>query len=167
MASNYPLGTVQHGPATPDTERYRSILPKYFRRLEPTLHRRIVRGASWSVLGAGIGNALTMLSNIACARFLGATHYGELAIVLATTNLFTALFGSGVGMTATKYVAQYRNSDPKRAGTVVALSWVTSITIGAATALLIVLLAPQLSRGILGAAGLSGPLSLGAVVMFF
>src|SRR5258706_3521703 len=159
MASHYSSDAAQHAADARDTTPYRSFLPEYFRRFEPTLQRRIMRGAAWSVLGAGIGKALTMLSNIACASFLGATHYGELGIVLATTNLFTALFGSGVGMTATKYVAQYRNSDPKRAGTVVALSWVTSITIGAATALLIVLSAPQLSRGILGAAGLSVPLT--------
>jgi len=39
--------------------------------------------------------------------------------------------------------------------------------VGAATAVFVILFAPWLSRGILGAAGLAGAVSLGAVVMFF
>jgi len=108
-----------------------------------------------------------MISNIACARFLGATHFGELAIVLATTNLLTTLFAAGLGMTASRYVAEHRNTDPQRAGTIIGLSWATSIVIGAATALLFLLLAPWLSLEILHASGLSRALSLAGAVMFF
>lgn len=108
-----------------------------------------------------------MVSNIACARFLGAAHFGELAIILATTNLLTTLFAAGLGMTASRYVAEHRNSDPKRAGTIIGLSWVTSIVVGAATTLLLLLLAPWLSREILHASGLSGALSLAGAVIFF
>ena len=136
-------------------------------RFEPSLRQRIVSGAVWSIVGAGLASGLTMVSNVVCARFLGATRFGELAIVLATTNLFTTLLASGLGMTATRFVAEYRNSDPRRAGTVIGLSWVTSIVVGAATAVFVILFAPWLSRGILGAAGLAGAVSLGAVVMFF
>ena len=147
--------------------RWRPHLTVLIDRFEPSLRQRIVSGAVWSIVGAGLASGLTMVSNVVCARFLGATRFGELAIVLATTNLFTTLLASGLGMTATRFVAEHRNSDPQRAGTVVGLSWVTSIVVGAATALLVVLFAPWLSRGILGAAGLAGAVSLGAVVMFF
>jgi O-antigen/teichoic acid export membrane protein len=126
-----------------------------------------MRGAVWSIIGAALANGLTMASNIACARFLGASHFGELAIVLATTNLFTTLFSTGLSMTATKYVAEHRTSDPERAGTIVGLSWVTSIAVGAATALLVIALSPWLSGSLLGAPTLAGALSLGGVVMFF
>jgi O-antigen/teichoic acid export membrane protein len=108
-----------------------------------------------------------MMSNIACARFLGASHFGELAIILATTNLLTTLFAAGLGMTASRYVAEHRDSDPKRAGAIIGLSWATSIVVGAATTLLVLLLAPWLSREILHASGLSSALSLAGAVMFF
>lgn len=147
--------------------RWRPRLTALLDRFEPSLRQRIVSGAVWSIAGAGLASGLTMVSNVVCARFLGATRFGELAIVLATTNFFTTLLASGLGMTATRFVAEHRNSDPQRAGTVVGLSWVTSIVVGAATAFLVVLLAPWLSRGILGDAGLAGALSLGAAVMFF
>ena len=121
----------------------------------------------WSIVGAGLASGLTMVGNIACARVLGAALFGEFAIVISTTNLFTSLFTSGLSMTATRYVAEHRNSDPEFAGSIVGLSWVTSIVVGAAAALLVLALAPWLSTGVLGTPGLSGPLSLGAVAMFF
>ena len=124
-------------------------------------------GALWSLAGAGLASAFIMATNIVCARFLGAVHYGELAIILATINLFTTLFASGLGMTATRYVAEHRSSNPKRAGSIVGLSWITSIVVGAITAIAIVLCSSWLSRVVLKTTSLSTAMSLGAAVMFF
>ncbi len=167
MTPNCSLPVVRDMAASPRPDFRWSSLAAYFCRFEPSLQKRIVAGATWSIVGAGLASGLTMISNIACARFLGAAHFGELAIVLATVNLLTTLFAAGLGMTASRYVAEHRNSDPKRAGTIIGLSWVTSIVVGAATALLVPLLAPWLSRGILHASGLSSAVSLAGVVMFF
>jgi O-antigen/teichoic acid export membrane protein len=148
-------------------ERYGSALGTYFHRLEPSLLQRIATGVTWSIVGAGFASGLAMAASVACARFLGSTHFGELAIVLATTNLFSTLLTSGLSMTASKYVAEHRDADPARAGAVVGLSWATSIVIGAVVMILIVPLSPWLSRDVLGTSGLARALSLGAVVMFF
>lgn len=135
--------------------------------LDPSLRRRIMSGAIWSIAGAGLASALTMAGNVFCARVLGPSSFGELAIVLATTNLFTTLFTSGLGMTATRFVAENRHSNPQRAGTIVGFSWVTSIVVGAAATLLMLAASPWLSRDVLGASGLNRALSLGALAMFF
>src|SRR4029077_9525673 len=131
------------------------------------LQQRIVSGATWSIVGAGLPRSLTMVANVSRARLLGAARFGELAIVLATTNLLTTLFAAGFGMTASRYVAEHRNTDPKRAGSIIGLSWLTSIVIGALTALFVLLLAPWLSGSILRDAGLSRAVSLAGVIMFF
>ena len=39
----------------------------------------------------------------------------------------------GLSMTASKYVAENRDTDPRRAGTLIGFSWVTSLVVGAAT----------------------------------
>ena len=114
-----------------------------------------------------LASALTMAGNVFCARVLGPASFGELAIVLATTNLFTTLFTSGLGMTATRFVAENRHSNPARAGTIVGFSWITSIVVGAAATLLMLGLSPWISRDVLGSAGLARGLSLGALAMFF
>lgn len=119
------------------------------------------------MIGAGVASGFAMVSNIGCARMLGSIRFGELGIVMATTNLFTSVFASGLSMTATRYVAEYRDSDPDRAGKVIGLSTVTSLIVGFVIALLICSIAPWLSRDILKASGLSGPLMLGAAAMFF
>ena len=167
MAPTCDLPAVQETAVLSRLLYHWSILAAYFRRFEPSLQRRIVTGATWSIVGAGLASGLTMVSNIACARFLGAAHFGELAVVLATTTLLTTLFAAGLGMTASRYVAEHRNSDPKRAGTIIGLSWVTSIVTGAVTALLVLLLAPWLSREVLHASRLSSALSLAGLVRFF
>src|SRR4051794_3117107 len=82
-----------------------------FRTLDPAMRQRIARGAVWSIVGAGCASGLAMAANVICARFLGSTKFGELAIVLSTTNLFTTLFTSGLSMTASKYVAENRDTD--------------------------------------------------------
>lgn len=135
--------------------------------LEGSLQSRLTSGAVWSIAGAGLASGCTMLGNVGCARILGATLFGEMAIVLSTTNLFTTLFTSGVGMTATRYVAEHRDAEPDRAGTIVGLSWMTSLVVGAAAALGVIAFAPALSRQVLGEATLTVPLSWGAVAMFF
>lgn len=135
--------------------------------LEPSLGKRMTTGAVWSILGAGFASGFTMLSNIACARLLGAVIFGEMAIVLSTTNLFTSLFTAGMGMTATRYVAEKRDTEPAGAGAVVGLSWAVSIIVGVAAMLIVILCAPILSRQVLGKATLAEPLSLGAVAMLF
>ena len=148
-------------------QRFRSGLARYHLWLDPSRQERIATAAMWSIAGAGFASGLAMTANIACARVLGAAHFGELAIVLGTINLFATIFTSGLSMTASKYVAEHRDSDLPRVGTVVALSWATSIVIGSLMVPVIVTLSPWLSRDILGAPTLANALSLGAVVVFF
>jgi len=164
---NYDLPIGQEIAARSPLPYQWSSLTSYFWRFEPSLRQRIVTGAVWSIVGAGLASALMMVSNIFCARFLGAAHFGELGIVLATTNMLTVLFSAGLGMTASRYVAEYRTADPTRAGEIIGLSWVTSILVGAVTALFVLLLAPWLSGEILHAPRLSSALNLAGLVMFF
>lgn len=144
------------------------LFPPAFRDgLDRSVQKRVASGAIWSILGAGLASGLTMISNIASARLLGSTRYGQLAIVLSTTNLCTTLFTSGVGMTATRYVAEYRDSAPGRAGMIVGLSTATSVIVGAVMAVLLCAIAPWMSRDVLHGPGLARALCLGAITFFF
>ncbi len=60
----------------------------------------------WALLGSVVGKGLLLLSGIAVARFLGSEVYGEYGII-KTTLLTIATFSSfGLGITATKFVAE-------------------------------------------------------------
>jgi O-antigen/teichoic acid export membrane protein len=131
-----------------------------------SLRSRIAMGAFWSVLGTGISQSLGLLATVVCARLLGSALYGQLGIVLTTVNLFASVASVGLGVTATKHVAEYRRTDPRHAGRIIAMSSMVSAVAGLIVAVVLITLAPWLSRSTLKAP-LATELQLGAVMMLF
>lgn len=146
-------------------------LPEFLRpiiaRVEASpLGYRLVRGAFWSLAGAIIARGLGMASSILVARMLGKTGFGELGIIQSTLGMFGTFAGFGLGMMATKFIAEYRTTDPVKAGRIRGLSsvfaWVTSGT----TAFVLFLLAPLLAEHTLAAPQLTGLLKVGSLFLF-
>ena len=46
------------------------------------------------------------------ARILGKGAFGQFALILSTAIAITSVAGLGLGVTATKYVSEYRTADP-------------------------------------------------------
>lgn len=90
---------------------------------------RLARGAFWALVGTVISRGLMLLSTIFAARLLGLVRYGELGIVLSTISMLSTIAGFSLGQMSTKYVAEFYQKDPDRAGRVIALSnlfsWIT------------------------------------------
>jgi O-antigen/teichoic acid export membrane protein len=142
-------------------ERQETILPA------GSLRARFTLGAFWSVAGAVISRGFNLLASVVCARILGRTQFGELGMIQSTVGMFGVLAGLGLGLTATKYVAQFRNSDPARAGRILALSAIAALISGILMTVLLVLGASFLAARTLAAPGLAKPLALGAGLVFF
>jgi len=87
------------------------------------------------MIGNAVQQMLAMLASIGIARVLGHVRFGEFGAIRTTTVLFGILAGAGLGLTATRYVAHLRTTDPERAGRIVrlllTLGWVTTL-VGAA-----------------------------------
>lgn len=90
----------------------------------------LFRGAAWSVVGAGASRLVGLIASLATARMLHQEGFGRLAIVLSTVLMFQVFAGAGMGMTATKYVADYRFRDPRAAGGIILLSHAVSAASG-------------------------------------
>ena len=131
-----------------------------------SIRSRITRGAFWCVVGTGISQALGLFATVLCARLLGSAAYGQLGIVLTTVNLFATLATVGLGVTATKHVSEYRQHDPLHAGRIIGMSSMVSAVSGSTIAIVLVVLAPWLSRTTLKAP-LATELQLGALMMLF
>ena len=80
------------------------------------LRLRLAKGVFWSIAGTIISRGLTLFATIAIARFLGRSSYGELGIVQSTVGMLGVFAGMGLGLTSTKYVAEFRCRAPQRAG---------------------------------------------------
>ena len=144
------------------------VLKPWWDRVEASpLGYRLARGAFWSLAGALISRGLGLAAWIIVARVLGKEGFGELGIIQSTVGMFGVLAGFGLGMTATKHVAEFRATDPARAGRIIGMSAVVAfVSAGIMTGLLFAL-APWLADRALAAPHLAGLLRLGSLLLLF
>jgi O-antigen/teichoic acid export membrane protein len=147
-----------------------SVLPDfalgYAERIEASpIRYRLARGAFWSLAGSGASKGLALLAAIAVARLLGTKGFGAFGILQSTVGMFAVLGGFGLGLTATKHVADYRSTDPVKAGRLLSLSLNVAVGSGALAAILLLALADPLARGPLAAPQLAGVLRIGAPLL--
>jgi O-antigen/teichoic acid export membrane protein len=127
---------------------------------------RLAHGTFWSLVGQITARALGLLSSIFVARLLGRVSFGELGIVQSTAQMFQALAGAAMGLTAAKHVAEFRNTDLIRTGRIIALSTFVSCVIGAILGGAMAIFAPWLARNTLAAPQLTPFLRIGALLLF-
>lgn len=128
---------------------------------------RFLHGAFWSLLGSVVARLLGLLVGISIARILGRTGYGELGMVQSTMGLMGLFAGMGMGATATKHLAEFRDSNPRRAGRILGFTMVTACIGGAIMAVATVFLSPWLADRALSAPRLATALKASSLVLFF
>ncbi len=84
--------------------------------------RRLAGHAGWALAGACAARGLQFVAFIFLARLIGKQQFGQLGIIQSTVGLFGVLAGFGIGMTATKYVAEHRVNQPDKAGRIAVLT---------------------------------------------
>lgn len=132
-----------------------------------SLRARFQRGIGWNVAGAILNNGANFLTNIAIANLLGREIFGEYGMIQSTLMTFVGIAQAAGGITATKYVAEFRSSDKEKAGRVLGLCSATTAVTGVIATLLILISAPSLASTTLKAAVLVRPLQIAAAVVFF
>lgn len=144
-----------------------AIQPWWERLQASPLGYRLASGFFWSIIGAFFSRIIGLLSSVFIARMLGKEGFGELGIIHSTVGLFAVFASLGMGMTAAKYVAEYREKDPARAGRIIGLcsllAWVTGLIIMC----VVVVLAPWLAAQTLAAPHLKSSIRLGSFMLLF
>lgn len=143
--------------------------------LRPTLERiesspvgyRLARGAFWSLFGAVIARTLGFASFVIVARVLGKAGYGEFGIIQSTVGMFGIFAGFGLGQTATKYIAELRETDAARAGRIMGMAGIVAILTGVVMAILLWAFAPWLADHTLANPALAPLLRIGAIIIVF
>lgn len=134
---------------------------------EPSLKRRYLGSAFWSMAGAAGSQVLNLGAMVLVVRLLGKVQYGELGIVMRTTAAFGTFAGIGLGTAATRYLAQLRASDPERAGRVWGLIDSVALLTSGASATLFLCLSGVLSERVLKAPHLAPLLCLSVIALVF
>ncbi len=121
---------------------------------------------SWTLIGNIIGKFLQLLAFIFVARLVGKQEYGQISIIRSTLNMFLIFSSVGMGVTATRYIAMYRNSNPYRAYEIYLFTRKTVFWIGFVFSALIFIFSPYIAKNQLNDIQLSEALKIGAVVLF-
>jgi len=130
------------------------------------LTERLARGAFWSLSSALLLRGMTLATSIMMARFLGKAGFGQLGILQSTVVTSGVFAGFGMSLTASKYVAEFREKDPVRTGKIISFCLWVSVVGGAIVSLVLALFAPWLAARIFAAPELAGPLRVSALVIF-
>ena len=69
----------------------------------------------------------TLLASIFVARLLGTSEYGALGLIQSTLGTCISVLGPGVALTATKFVAEHRTTQPHLAGQMIGLTYATAL----------------------------------------
>lgn len=128
---------------------------------------RIISGTSWVLIGTLVSKVLVFVATIIVARILSKEVYGQLSIIRSTIQLFIAISAFGVGATATKFIAEYRKTNPSKAINIyfVANAFVWLMAIISCTILMICADSLAISR--LHQPELAVQLRVAGVILFF
>jgi O-antigen/teichoic acid export membrane protein len=129
--------------------------------------RRLASGTLWALLGGFASQSLAIATSVAVARLLGQVRFGEFGMIQGTITAFGIVAGGGLGMTATKHVAECRVSDPARVGRIVSLTLLASTVFGCVFALLLLAAAPGIAASALKAPHLTTAVRIGSALLLF
>ena len=130
------------------------------------VYSKIATGAFWSILGTFISKLIVLVAGIVCANLLGPKGYGELGIIRSTINMFVIFGTAGMGVTATKFISQYRKNNIEKVGTIFAISNIFTFISGFVISLFVIIFSPGVSE-ILNEPELCFSIRFGGLLLFF
>lgn len=131
------------------------------------LRGRYARGVFWNALGTLFAQGSTFLTAVLLARLLGKEVFGELGMIQSTLLTLASISQVSTGLTATKYVAEFRDTDKARAGRVLGLCSVLTLATGVVATVLLLISAPWLAEHMLAAPHLAVSLAISAAFVLF
>lgn len=85
------------------------------------LFRRILKNSFWAGTSIVFMQALNLISSIVVVRILGKDMSGALDLLASTFQTIGLFAGMGLGMTANKHIAEFRDTDPDKAGRIIGM----------------------------------------------
>jgi O-antigen/teichoic acid export membrane protein len=130
------------------------------------LAKRLLNGMFWIILAAIVSRGAGLIISIPLARFLGKETYGEYGIIYTTMTMFSIVVGSGLSITTTKHIAEYRTTNPNRAGRIIALSNAFAVIFSLVMSSVLAITAPWIAKNAIAAPQLSFLLALSSLGIF-
>ena len=144
--------------------KFRSIIDRY---KQSDIARRMASGAFWSFVGATVSKLLVLIAGIVCAHILGKEDYGKFGMVKSTLGMFVVLGSMGLGLTATKYIAEYRKTDMEHTSSIYLLTNGFALLFSIIVSVLVLWFSDVLATNVLHAPDLTVPIKVSSLVLLF
>jgi O-antigen/teichoic acid export membrane protein len=141
-------------------------MPVLNRVQQSPIGKRIVSERFWSVVGNGFSKMFTFIAIFFVAIILEKEAFGEFGLVRATTSMFVTFSSFGMGLTATKYIAELLHSDKERIDRIIGLNYLLSFFVSLVIATIFYFSIPQICETLLNASGLVDEMKCGALLLF-
>lgn len=132
-----------------------------------SLGQKFISGVAWSFGGSALSKFLVLLGGILTARILDKDAFGQFGMVKSTVSMFVILGSSGLGLTATKYIAEYKEHFEEKVFRIHLLTSRAATILGIVLVLLMFFGADILARDILSSPELERPVQFGSILLFF
>lgn len=142
-----------------------AVIEMYQRIKASDIALRIRNGAVWSFTGTALGKLFFFLSGIICARILGKEQFGELGMVRSTLGMFIILGAGGIGVTATRYIAAFRNDQKQHAASIYRMSTLFTLACGIIITIIALATSQDLAESYLQSPALTNPLLIGSIIL--
>ena len=128
---------------------------------------KLIYGIFWNLISALSSQGFPLIAAIITARILGKFGYGQFGIINSTVILFSTFAGLGLGITATKYIAQFHKQIPNGNGRIMGLTNLFGIISGLVTFAIFFIIAPWLATNSLASPSLAPDLQIASLLLIF
>lgn len=141
---------------------------KVLQLLNTSIGKRMASGTFWSFTGTAAAKVLVLISGILCAHILSKEQYGEFGMVRSTINMFVVFGTAGLGLTATKYISEYRytNVNKDRIYSIYCITNLFAIVTGLLVTLVLLLMSSYLATNTLNSPHLISAIRIGSFLLF-
>lgn len=128
---------------------------------------RLFHGVVWSVTGVLLERLMTLISMVIIVRLLEKDSYGLLAIMQSTFSTAGIFAGLGLGVTATKFIAELKAHNKERLGRLLGLVSLVAMLCGLCVIGLLMIFSGSVAHYVMDAPYVSGLIAIGAVSIWF
>lgn len=128
---------------------------------------QLIYGIFWNFISAIAAQGFPMIAAIVAARLLGKVLYGQLGMINSTVIFFSTFAGLGLGITATKYIAQFHQEDPRKTGRIIGLINIFGLFSGIIMFIIFFITAPFLASTVLADPNLTLALRIASFLLIF
>ena len=139
---------------------------KLQRLLSSEINSKIFSYGTWILFGNLFSKAVFLLATIIIAHFLGKEEYGQFGIIKSTILMFSMFAGIELGITATKFISQYRKTDKEKVEKIVGLSNFLAIMLSLLCTVIVFIFARTIAV-LINAPNLYTEIRISAFILFF